>query len=239
MASAVQLGIGLGGKRATKFDPIVLRSMIEQLHEYAPNVATQIEKKELRKAAKLGYEALNSEVRNLGQVSGNLLRAVAMKTKSYTNNQHKIPICVAVVGFRRSGTGDTKKAKGSKIMIGNDRAFHSHLVEFGTKRRFPGKNRVVSTVREIVDGRKVSTVLRKKDRVLAKSVVMSSWNTTKAFGNKFIVRVRPGIGLGRMPALHPVENAFHSSKSSMQDALFSGIENAADSAFIAFKAALP
>ncbi|NBW22108.1 MAG: hypothetical protein EBR82_80570 [Caulobacteraceae bacterium] len=239
MAGVVQFGVGLNGKRSTRFDPMVLQIMMDQLREYAPNVAAQIEKRELKDAAELGESALKAEVQTLGQVSGNLLRAVALKTKTYTNNRNGIPVCVAIVGFRRSGTGDTRKASGSKIQIGNDRAFHSHLVEFGTQRRFPGKSRIIKQQRRVVGGRKTTEVLRRKDFVRAKSVVMSSWNTTKAFGNKFIARVRPDVGLGRMPALHPVENAFYASKNAMQEALFSGIENAADKAFNQFQSGLP
>ena len=236
---AINLSVGLAGGRPVEFDKRIMEMMIEQLREYAPDMAQQITAKEIQKAAKIGLAALESEVRQIGQVTGNLLRAVATKNKVYKNNPQKIPVPVSIVGFRRSGTGDTKKSAGSKIKIGNDRAFHSHLVEFGTKRRMPGKSTVVRRSRRIVAGRKVTQAIRRKDVVNQRSVVMSSIETTWEFGNQFIVRVNPTVGLGRMPALAPVENAFNASKSDMQSTLMAGIEKAADEAFLKFKKRLP
>lgn len=64
--------------------------------------------------------------------SGNLKRAVAYKTKAYPKNGG----AVGLIGYNRSGTGDTTDLAGDgSTKLGNDRAFHQWWVEYGTKRR--------------------------------------------------------------------------------------------------------
>lgn len=241
---SVQLRVGVAGHAAVT--AYVASEEIKQLQDELRKFPFEIMRRHgLRAVKKAGYwgkSALERQVSRVGRKTGNLARAVAMKTKVYTRNKMNLPVPIAVIGYRRSGTGDTKKSGGT-IQTGNDRAFHSHLVEFGTKRRFPGKNKKIKSVRASVNGRRQTLVLRKKERVDPnKWHVMSSFTTSGPFKvNKgggtspaypfaFIAKVDASRGLGEMPALHPIQKAFDASKKTMESVLLAQMRIAVDKA---------
>lgn len=240
-AAPIQFGLGVGGKAPSRFDVAQIRALQDELREFPERIATARQAEAVKAAAKIGEAALRLNVSTMGQVTGNLSRAITTKSKTYRNNRWQMSVPVAIVGYRRSGTGDSKTTEGT-VRIGNDRAFHSHLVEFGTKRRFPGKNRVVSKTRGIRNGRRVTTYVRRKDYVDPNAYrVMTSFHSRGPFKTSrggssppypfsFIAKVDPKIGLGRMPAFHLVEHSFERSRPAMQAALAEAMEKALEGA---------
>lgn len=231
----IQFDLSVGDHAPMEFDFSQIRALQDRLREFPENICRKESMLAVRRAGKVGRIALEARVRQIGRKTGNLLRAVALKTKYYKKSQ--LPVAVAVIGYRRSGTGDSKKVPGGQIRIGNDRAFHSHLVEFGTKRRFPGKSRKLARERITANGRTTTKYTRVKEQTNASSVVMSSWNTGGPFGTTktgthprypfaFIARVDPNKGLGAMPAFHPVKRAFDSSSAIMGRVLHEAMEDA-------------
>lgn len=243
---AIGFRLGIGGHADRQFSFDQIKELQARLREFPEKICRRQSMWAVKKAAKWGLLSLRTNVARLGHKTGNLMRATTVKTKWYKNKGRGLPIAVAVVGYRRSGTGDTKKSGGS-IRIGNDRAFHSHLVEFGTKRRFPGKSRVVSRARLVVDGRAQTTVTREKARPASNFVVMSSWNTSGPFKTggslsgqvdrteppypmAFIAKIDPRKGLGAMPAFHPVKHAYDGSATMMAQTLEEYMRKAIDRA---------
>jgi hypothetical protein len=232
MSDMIQFKLGVGKHAQTRFSITEVQHLRDQLMAFPMDIAKNRQQEAVKKAGTIGLQALRNYVKtNVGVVSGNLSRAVAIKTKTYTNNRWTIPVSVAVIGYRRSGTGDSKKSDG-KIRLGNDRAFHSHLVEFGTKRRFPGKSKSTKRVRVVIEGKKQTIVGRQKEMVDPnKRVVMSSFVSrgkftvtkggarTPGYPRSFIATVDPRRGLGEMPALHPLERSFKQCKNFMNTAL--------------------
>lgn len=242
---AVQLSVGVGGHAAVQASVASeeIKRLQEELRKFPDKIMRRHGLTAVKKAGYWGKSALERQVARMGKKTGNLARAVAMKTKVYTKNKANLLVPIAVVGYRRSGTGDTKKSGGS-VQIGNDRAFHSHLVEFGTKRRFPGKSKKIKSARVSINGRRQTLVLRKKEKADPnKWHVMSSFTTSGPFKvNKgggtspaypfaFIAKVDAAQGLGAMPAFHPVQKAFDASKKTMESVLLAqlriGVEKAA------------
>jgi hypothetical protein len=65
--------------------------------------------------------------------TGNLRRAIRIKTKTYKKNGG----AWAAVGYTIKGSNPSKALAGSdSVRLATDRGFHAHLVEFGTKKRF-------------------------------------------------------------------------------------------------------
>ena len=225
--TSVDFRLGVGDHAHQKYDFYQIRHLQNRLREFPEKVCRTQSMWSVGRAAKIGKIALQARVGRLGRHTGNLLRAITVKKKNYKNTkQGGLPVAVAVIGFRRSGTGDSKKVPGGQIRIGNDRAFHAHLVEFGTIRRHPGKSRLASTVRNVNAGRKTTTATRNKDTVSSPYAVMSSWNTggpfrlskagmSPAYPQAFFAKIDPAKGLGAMPALHPVKRAFDASSAIM------------------------
>jgi len=242
--SPIEVGLGVAGHAAVRGDVAgdEVQKLMAELRTFPDKIMRRYGLRAVKKASYWGKSALERQVGNLGRKTGNLARAVAVKTKTYTRNKMNIPVPVAVVGYRRSGTGDSKKVPGGKIQIGNDRAFHSHLVEFGTKRRFPGKSKKLRSMRVSVNGFRQTLVIRAKEAVNPnKHVLMSSYNssgpfktsktgTQPAYPHAFLAMVDPRLGLGSMPAFHPLQKAFDASKNTMQSVLLAqlriGVEKA-------------
>ena len=233
MSGPVEIALGVAGHAEARGHAASeeIKKLQDRLKEFPQDLCTRYTRAAVKKAAHWGQLALELQVARIGKKTGNLRRAVATKMKVYKNNRWGLPVPVAVVGYRRSGTGDSKKVPGGKIQIGNDRAFHSHLVEFGTKRRFPGKSKKAKSVRLSINGFRQTLVMRSKERVDPNQwYVMSSYNssgpfktskngTQPAYPQAFIAKIDPQVGLGQMPALHPLSRAFHSSRSTMENVL--------------------
>lgn len=237
MATDPVLYFALGKGKAAKrqFSLVPLQEVVDALKQLPKDISLKYQKKALRKAAKPGQAALRSRVEQIGQVTGNLLASVSKKEKEYNNNKFRVPVSVFVVGFRRPvGGGKQKTAEsafGGTVLKGPNRAYHSHLVEFGTKgRRTPGKSRVVKRRRVILDGR----IITQRDRIKEQATnnprkVLSSFRTRGQFSYSGSVYSggrgeypKDFIATGSvapMPALRPLEGAFRQSLPQMKSIL--------------------
>jgi hypothetical protein len=139
-----------------------------------------------RRAAAPGLAALRMNVSKLGRVTGHLQAAVAVKTETYQNGPYGVG--VALVGF----------VKGV--------AQHSHLVEFGTKKRKLKRAKVFSSFEK-----------------------RGKWTGPAQYPQNFVRRM-PGGVVGKMPAFHPVTRAYESTLGQMTANLKSEMENLADQA---------
>ena len=224
----IKLALGRGRAAKAQFSLAPLDDVVAELKKLPAEISNRYQRRALKKAAKPGKAALEANVRAIGQVTGNLLASVAERGKSYTNNKFRVPVSVIVIGFRRPVGGGAQRtaetAFGGSVMKGPNRAYHSHLVEFGTKgRRTPGKSRSVKRRRVILDGR----IITQRDRVKERPTnnpraILSSWNTRRGSGQwqgkyptDFIATgsVRP------MPAFRPLERAFKQSRGEMRSIL--------------------
>lgn len=224
----IKLALGRGKTAKAQFALAPLDEVVAELKKIEPEISNRYQRRALKKAAKPGKAALEANVRAIGQVTGNLLASITEKGKSYTNNKFRVPVSVIVIGFRRPVGGGAQRtaesAFGGSVMKGPNRAYHSHLVEFGTKgRRTPGKSRSVKRRRVILDGR----IITQRDRVKERPTnnpraILSSWNTRRGSGQwqgkyptDFIATgsVRP------MPAFRPLERAFKQSRGEMRSIL--------------------
>jgi HK97 gp10 family phage protein len=224
----IKLALGRGKAAKAQFSLAPLDDVVAELKKLPPEISNKYQRRALKKAAKPGKAALVANVRAIGQVTGNLLASVSEKGKSYTNNKFRVPVSVVVIGFRRPVGGGAQRtvesAFGGSVLKGPNRAYHSHLVEFGTKaRRTPGKSRSVKRRRVILDGRIITQRDRIKERPQGNPRnILSSWNTRRGRGQwqgeypvDFIAvgPVRP------MPALRPLERAFKQSRGEMRSIL--------------------
>lgn len=181
----------------------------------------------LRKAAKPGQEALRAQVGSIRQVTGNLLASVTKVERKYTNNREQLPVSVVVVGFRRpTGQGSQKGAtpafEGGTVLRGPNRAFHSHLVEYGTKPRTAGKSTRLGRKRIIVNGRINTVFLRGKEIPKARPILSSFKGRGKFTGAGRGQYPKDFIATGTVagsPARHPLRKAFEQSRSQMQSVL--------------------
>lgn len=224
----IKLALGRGRAAKAQFSLAPLDDVVAELKKLPAEISNRYQRRALKKAAKPGRAALEANVRAIGQVTGNLLASITEKGKSYTNNKFRVPVSVVVVGFRRPVGGGAQRtaesAFGGSVMKGPNRAYHSHLVEFGTKgRRTPGKSRSVKRRRVILDGR----IITQRDRIKERPTnnpraILSSWNTRRGSGQwqgkyptDFIATgsVRP------MPAFRPLERAFKQSRGEMRSIL--------------------
>ena len=223
----IKLALGRGKEAKARFALAPLDDVVDELKKLPADISNKYQAKALRKAAKPGKAALEANVRAIGQVTGNLLASVSDRTRKYTNNKAKLPVSVVVIGFRRpTGAGSQRAAKpafaGGSVQKGPNRAYHSHLVEFGTSgRRFPGKSRSLKRRRVILDGRIVTQRARIKEQ--AQSPILSSFGTRGpfAFGGRGLYPM-DFIATGSvapMPALRPLEKSYRQSLPTMKTIL--------------------
>ena len=226
------IAFALGRTKAAKrqFSLAPLNSVIAELKKLPADISNKYQRKALKKAAQPGKQALEANVRQIGQVTGNLLASITEKGKSYTNNKYRLPVSVFVVGFRRPVGSASQKAAvpaftGGSVLKGPNRAYHSHLVELGTKgRRYPGKSRVVKKRRVILDGRIISQRFRVKEQPADNPrMILSSFKARGpfAFGGRGLYPM-DFIATGSvapMPALRPLSRAFKQALPQMKSIL--------------------
>jgi hypothetical protein len=221
------LGRGKFAKR--QFELGRYNQIVEELKRFPADISLKYQTRALRKAAKPGQEALRSQVNSIGQVTGNLLASVSKAERKYTNNRADVPVRVIVIGFRRPVGKESQKNivpafAGGTVQKGPNRAFHSHMVEFGTQARRPGyKTRSIRKGRAVLGGRIRTQYEKVVQQTNNPKGRLSSFKTRGAFsgGNRgtypkdFIAtgQVRP------MPALRPLAKAFASSRFQMQSIL--------------------
>lgn len=222
--SAIKLALGRGKTAKELYGLKTLDEIAAALKKFPKEISVKYQSQAIKKAARPGIEALRREVASLGQVTGNLLASVTSQGKQYTNNKQNLPVSVVVVGFRRpTGVGSQKGAvpafPGGSVLKGPNRAYHSHLVEFGTRPRTPGKSKRTGKRRVIMGGR-IKTIVN-REKVTRMSGILSSFKTRGPFTGRGLYPidfVATGTVAGS-PARHPLRKAFESSKSQMQSVL--------------------
>lgn len=206
-----------------------LREVVEKLQALPKDISLKYQMKALRKAAKPGMEALRNNYGQLGEVTGNLKASVAKAERKYTNNKAKLPVSVIVVGPRRPTNSKSQKSatpafNAGTVLKGPNRAYHSHLIEFGTKSRTPGfKTRSKRRGRVLLGGR-IRT--RRENYFEAsgnRSGILSSFAGRGPFkasgrGRYPVDFIATGTVRG-IQAYRPLERAFRSSRSQMQSIL--------------------
>jgi len=223
----IKLALGKGKKAKALFAVEPLADIVAELKRLPREISTKYQLRALRRAAKPGQEALRRNVEALGQVTGNLLASVTKAERKYTNNKQNLPIGVVVVGFRRpvnakSQKGATPAFAGGSVLKGPNRAYHSHLVEFGTGPRSAGKSKAGKRRKVILGGRIRTIQTRDKERPAGNPRgILSSFKTRGPFTGRglypidFVARgpVRPS------PARRPLTRAFQSSEPAMKSIL--------------------
>jgi hypothetical protein len=240
----IKLALGKGKAAKAEFSLQPLESVVAALKQLPPDISNKYQAAALRKAAKPGKEALRNQVSQLGQVSGNLLASVTDVTRKYTNNRQRLPVTVVVVGFRRPTNAKSQKMatpafEGGSVLKGPNRAYHSHLVEYGTQRRTPGRTRRTKRRRVILGGRVRTVAQSIKEAPANARGILSSFGTRGPFvgGGKgqypkdFIARG----SVGPSPARRPLAKALAASRSQMQSVLDAQMKNALAQAIRAYR----
>jgi hypothetical protein len=221
------LGRGKFAKR--QFELARYNQVVEELQRFPQDISLKYQRRALKKAAKPGQDALRSQVASLTQVTGNLLASVSKAERKYTNNRANVPVGVIVIGFRRpvnqnSQKGATPAFAGGSVLKGPNRAYHSHLVESGTKPRRPGYKTRNRRVGRVVFNGRIRTQYR-SDTVQTgnKSGILSSFKTRGEFTSGGRGEYpKDFIATGQVagsPARRPLAKAFASSKFQMQSIL--------------------
>ena len=227
--SPIRLALGTGKYAKQQFAAAAYQQVVDALKSLPTDLAIKYQKRAIRKAAKPGEQALRSEVGQIRSVTGNLAASITTQLREYTNNRQQIPVVVAVIGFRRpvnqkSQRGATPAFAGGSVLKGPNRAYHSHLVEVGTRPRTPGTaTRQRRRGRVILGGRirtRFETVYKPTNN---KSGILSSFSTRGPFkaggrGKYPTDFISTGQVRGSKP-LRPLAQAFAASKTAMQSTL--------------------
>lgn len=232
----VTFAVGRGKAAKQRYALAPLDDIVSELRKLPADISNKYQSRALKRASRPGKSALLGNVASIGKVTGNLYASVDERTKKYTNNRFQVPVSVVVIGFRRPVNAGSQKAnvpafRGGTVQKGPNRAYHSHLVEFGSKgRRSPGKSRVVARRRVVLGGRVVS----QRDRVKEQPAnnprgILSSLRARGPFS--YSAGIYSGgrgdypkdfIATGSvapMPALRPLERAFKRSLPAMRSIL--------------------
>lgn len=234
----IKIALGKGKQAKAQYALQPLDDIVVALKALPRDISLKYQLRALRKAAKPGMEALRSQVSQIGQVTGNLLASVSKAERKYTNNRAKLPVSVVVVGFRRPNNTKSQKMAtpafaGGTVMKGPNRAYHSHLVEFGTQSRSAGKSRRTGRKRVVLGGRLRTIISREKEKSGARSI-LSSFSTRGPFAKGTRGQYpKDFIATGTVrgaPAQHPLQSAFNNSKQRMQSVLDTEMRNALEKA---------
>lgn len=223
------LGRGKQAKNLFALEP--LKEVTDALQAMPKDIALKYQSQALKKAAKPGIEALRRNVAALPQVTGNLLASVSSVTRKYTNNRRNIPVGVVVIGFRRPTNSKSQKSAtpafaGGTVLKGPNRAYHSHLVEYGTKERFPGFRTRRRKPRRVILGGRIRTLAEQvRVKTENQSGILSSFKSRGPFDEAVGPRGRypkDFISFGPVkgsPARKPLAKAFEQSNPQMQSLL--------------------
>jgi hypothetical protein len=222
----INFALGRGKQAKALFQAEPLKEVTDALQGLPKEISLKYQSKALKKAARPGIEALQRNVAGLGQVTGNLLASVTSVDRKYSNNRRRIPVGVVVIGFRRPTNAKSQKSAtpaftGGSVLKGPNRAYHSHLVEYGTKPRQPGKSRQTKRRRVILGGRIRTLSQRIKEAPSNPRGILSSFKTRGPFTNRgfYPIDFITTGGVGPSPARRPLQKAFESSKGQMQSVL--------------------
>lgn len=234
----IKIALGKGKQAKAQYALQPLDDIVVALKALPRDISLKYQLRALRKAAKLGMEALRSQVSQVGQVTGNLLASVTKAERKYNNNRAKLPVGVIVVGFRRPNNTKSQKMAtpafaGGSVLKGPNRAYHSHLVEFGTQSRSAGKSRRTGRKRVVLGGRLRTIISREKEKSGARSI-LSSFSTRGPFAKGTRGQYpKDFIATGTVrgaPAQHPLQSAFNNSRQKMQSVLDTEMRNALEKA---------
>lgn len=223
------LYLSVGTKKKTKqlYADAALKDIVAELQRLPKDISRKYQLRALKKAARPGQDALRAQVASIGQVTGNLAASITSQPRSYDNNKANLPVSVMVVGFRRpTGAGSQKGATpafaGGSVLKGPNRAYHSHLVEYGTRPRSPGKSKHAGRKRAIINGRINTIFLRVKQQPTGRGI-LSSFKGRGAFTGKGRGQYPKDFiatgNVGPMPAFHPLKKAFAQSEGQMRSIL--------------------
>lgn len=237
----IKLALGKGKAARAQFSLQPLDSVVRALKALPADISNKYQAAALRKAAKPGKEALKNQVSQLGQVTGNLLASVTDVTRKYTNNRQRLPVTVVVVGFRRPTNAKSQKMatpafQGGSVLKGPNRAYHSHLVEYGTQRRTPGRTRRTKRRRVILGGRIRTIAQQIKDAPANGRGILSSFKSRGPFSGKgfYPIDFIAQGSVGPSPARRPLAKALAASRSQMQNVLDAQMKNALSQALRAY-----
>jgi hypothetical protein len=236
----ITLALGKGRAAKRRFSVAGYEAIVKQLQEFPKDISLKYQTRALNKAAKPGQEALRRVVGDINQVTGNLLASVSKATRKYSNNRANIPVGVVVIGFRRpvnqnSQKGATPAFAGGSVLKGPNRAYHSHLLESGTKPRRPGyRTRTQRKGRVVLGGRIRTQFQNVTVQSGNKSGILSSFKTRGSFtGGGRGKYPKDFIATGQVagtPAQRPLARAFQQSRSQMQSVLDVELRKALQSA---------
>jgi hypothetical protein len=213
----IKFALGKGKQAKALFSVQPIDEVVAALKRLPADISTKHQIRALRKAAKPGIAALSSQVLALGRVTGNLLASVDKVERKYKNNRADTPVALVAVGFRRPTNANSQKmaesAFGGSVKYGPNRAYHSHLIEYGTKPRTAGKTKRKSRKRVLLGGRLRTIIEREKQQPVGNARgVLSSWNTRRSGGQwkgqypiDFIATA-PSQGLPGRRAHHAVDH---------------------------------
>lgn len=236
------LGTGKYAKQLYVAEP--LKEITSALQAMPKDISLKYQKKALKKAAQPGVDALRRNVASLGEVTGNLLAAVSTVQREYANNKAGLPVGVVVVGFRRPTNAKSQKMAtpaftGGSVLKGPNRAYHSHLVEYGTQRRTPGRTRRTKRRRVIMGGRIRTLAQTVKEAPSNARGVLSSFKTRGPFFQNGVRRYPVDFiaqgSVGPSPARRPLQRALESSRGQMQSVLDTEMRKALQKAIKEFQ----
>lgn len=247
--SLLKLALGKGKTARQLYGLTTLDAVVRELQSLPKEISLKYQMPALRRAAKPGQDALRRNVAQLTEVTGNLLASVTRVDRKYTNNKANIPVGVVVVGFRRPVNAKSQKMatpafSGGSVLKGPNRAYHSHLVEYGTRPRVPGIKSVTKSRRRVVLGGRIRTLYERESRSTGKRI-LSSFNTRGAFS--YSASMYSG-GRGEYPkdfiatgqvrgatARRPLTKAFQQSRGQMQSVLDTEMRKALTRAMRAYQ----
>ena len=240
----VTLALGTGKYAKSLFAAEPLKDVTDALQALPADISKKYQRKALKKAAEPGLQSLRRNVASLGEVTGNLLAAVTSVSREYTNNKRGIPVGVVVVGFRRPTNAKSQKMAtpaftGGSVLKGPNRAYHSHLVEYGTQRRTPGRTRRTKRRRVILGGRIRTLAQTVKEAPANSRGILSSFKTRGPFFQNGVRRYPVDFiargSVGPSPARRPLQKALDSSRSQMQSVLDTEMRKALQKAIRQFQ----
>lgn len=220
----IKLALGRGKQAKALFTVQPLADVVASLKRLPKDISTKYQSRALRKAARPGIAALQSQVLALGRVTGNLLASVSSVDRKYTNNKAGLPVSVVAIGFRRPTNASSQKmaesAFGGSVKYGPNRAYHSHLVEYGTKPRRAGQSKRKKRTRVLLGGRLRTLIEREKQQPVGNQRgVLSSWNTRRGQGSWKGQYPIDFIASGQVrgsPPLRPLAKAYRTAEPTMR-----------------------
>lgn len=228
--SLVKLSLGKGKAARERYGLQTLEAVVAELKQLPKDISLKYQLRALRRAAKPGQDALRQRVAEISQVTGNLLASVSKAERRYTNNKQNLPVGVVVIGFRRpvnskSQRGAAPAFQGGSVLKGPNRAYHSHLVEYGTRPKTPGIKSVSRSRTRVILGGRIRTLVRREQQKTeaANRGILSSFKGRGKFEGPGRGRYpKDFIATGQVrgsPAQRPLHKAFNQSKSAMQSIL--------------------